>query len=227
VSVAVWMSLGDLHVFFSCSQRNLLAVHHIQEQQRRNELISLCLQQRNTTFNGASVMCARKDDCIMTLRHCECDKACWLLGSRIRIPLKAWTLLCCVYLFVCLFVCLFHVAASTTDGRLIRKSPNLCVCVCVCVYVRVCVYVCICVYVCVCVWVVCVCMCVCVCVSAYVCTCVCGVCVVCVFFVLLCMPHYRSNTTCIILSFTIRILLPFYTFIYTFELFVPYLFSSI
>ena len=48
-----------------------------------------------------------------------------LIRSRFRIPLRAWTLVCCVV----------SVAASATGWSLVQRSPTGCVCVCVCLIV--------------------------------------------------------------------------------------------
>jgi len=138
------MSLSDLHVFFSCSLRNLLGVHHIQVQQRRNERVSFCLQERNATFNGTSVLCARKDDCVMPLRRCECDKVdpyCLsvysVVGSRLLAEIEDSNP---AEGMDASLLCLLLISRSgVSNGRTNHSEESEHVCVCVCVYVCVCV----------------------------------------------------------------------------------------
>jgi hypothetical protein len=49
-----------------------------------------------------------------------------LLGSRVRIPLKAW-----MFVSLCL-LCVVQVAASATSWSLVQRSPTGCVCLSVC-----------------------------------------------------------------------------------------------
>jgi hypothetical protein len=45
--------------------------------------------------------------------------AAWLLGSRVRIPLRAWMFVCCVYMLFCPV----WVEASATGWSLVQRSP--------------------------------------------------------------------------------------------------------
>ena len=67
-------------------------------------------------------------------------EAARLLGSRVRIPLRAWMFVCFVFVVCC-------AGSGVCDGLVTRseESYRVCVCVCVCVSNYVCVSDCVCV----------------------------------------------------------------------------------
>ena len=70
----------------------------------------------------------------------------WLLGSRVRIPLRLWMFIPCVSCRLCRQRSLWR-----ADHSFREILPCVCVCVCVCVSVSVCLCLCVCVCVCVCI----------------------------------------------------------------------------
>jgi hypothetical protein len=72
--------------------------------------------------------------------------AAWLLGWRVRIPLRAQVFVCCV----CAVLCRYRpLRRADLSFRGVLPSVCVCVCVCVCARARACVCVCVCVWVCV------------------------------------------------------------------------------
>jgi hypothetical protein len=53
------------------------------------------------------------------------SSAAWLLGSRVRIPLRARMFFSCVYMLCCPL----KVEASTTRWSLVQRRPTVCLCV--------------------------------------------------------------------------------------------------
>jgi hypothetical protein len=57
--------------------------------------------------------------------RCRCEVA-WCLGSRLRIPLRAWMFVCCV----CFVLCRYR-SRRQADHSFREVLPGVCVCVCV------------------------------------------------------------------------------------------------